>query len=128
MMQISKETYKTLTELEVSLWRAETRGDRRLMDEILAEDFFEFGRSGKVWGRDGMLIDSCPPIEIRLPLPAFKIKLLNDETALVTYDSIVQYDTLQYAHRSSIWSFIDGRWRLRFHQGTPYTPISETES
>ncbi len=70
--------------------------------------------------RDEMLFDGCPRIEIVLPLPNLKIMMLNELTALITYDSIVQYDTLEHAHRSSIWSLAEGRWRLRFHQGTPF--------
>lgn len=126
-MQPPKEAYQTLERLEVSLWRAETRGNRALMDATFAEDFFEFGRSGRVWSRDQMLFDECPPINIKLPLPNFTITCLDVATVLVTYDSVVQYSTLQCAHRSSIWSLIDGRWRLRFHQATAYTPDPETE-
>ena len=69
-----------------------------------------------------MLFDSCPPINIRLPLPNLKICMLNSETALVTYDSIVLYETLECAHRSSIWSLIDGRWKLRFHRARRSCP------
>ncbi len=94
------------------------------MDTTFADDFFEFGRSGRVWMRDEMLFDGCPRIEIVLPLPNLRITLLNDSTALVAYDSSVHYETLQHAHRSSIWSLIGARWKLRFHQGTPFTPVA----
>ena len=94
------------------------------MNATFADDCFEFGRSGRVWMRDDMLFDGCPPINIVLPLPHLKITLLNQATALVTYDSIVKGETLQHAHRSSIWSLIGGQWKLRFHQGTPFTPAA----
>jgi hypothetical protein len=42
------EDVETLTRLEESLWQAETRYDPFLMDRVLADDFFEFGRSGRV--------------------------------------------------------------------------------
>jgi hypothetical protein len=98
------------------------------MDTTFADDFFEFGRSGRVWMRDEMLFDGCPVIKIVLPLPNLKITFLNDATALVTYDSVVEYETLQHAHRSSIWSLIGGRWKLRFHQGTPFTPVAACDA
>jgi hypothetical protein len=75
MMARQTELYRTLVLLEETLWRAETRGDRALMDATFADDFFEFGRSGRVWTQDEMLFDGCPR---------------------------------------------EGRWRLRFHQGTPF--------
>jgi hypothetical protein len=41
-------------QLEESLWRPQTRFDREYTDNILAPDFFEFGRSGRVYRvRDG---------------------------------------------------------------------------
>ena len=38
--------------LEESLWRHETRFDRDYLQRVLHPDFFEFGRSGRVWTRD----------------------------------------------------------------------------
>lgn len=125
---MTHETFAVLNNLEESLWKAETRGDRHLMDATFADDFFEFGRSGRIWTRDQMLFDGCAPIDIVLPLPQLEIRLLNDVTALVTYDSIVRYESIQYAHRSSIWSLQGGRWRLRFHQGTPFAPAARQEN
>ena len=40
--------------LEESLWRAETRFDRKYMDAVLAPDFAEFGRSGRRYDRDAI--------------------------------------------------------------------------
>lgn len=122
-MPASAELIRILASLEESLWRSETRGDRALMDRTFAGDFFEFGRSGRVWGRSAMLFDDCLPIDIQMPLPEFSVRLLDDTIALVTYNSIVKYGaTVECARRSSIWSFDDSRWNLRFHQGTPYEP------
>jgi hypothetical protein len=117
----------TLTSLEESLWRAETRGNRVLMEATFADDVFEFGRSGRIWQRNDMLFDRCKPIAATLPLPNLRIILLNDVTALVTYDSIVTYDTIEHARRSSVWSLENNHWRLRFHQGTPYEPDARKE-
>ncbi len=44
---LTPDDIETLTRLEESLWRAETRYDPVLMDRIFADDFFEFGRSGR---------------------------------------------------------------------------------
>jgi hypothetical protein len=41
--------YDQLRPLEESLWRAQTRFNREYMDNIFSPDFFEFGRSGRVY-------------------------------------------------------------------------------
>lgn len=113
---------QTLQTLEESLWRSETRFDDALMRGTFADDFFEYGRSGRVYGREEMLLGSMAgtPILARLPLRDFAVRLLAPDVAQVTYISEVTYgDAVEYANRSSIWTLVDGTWRLRFHQGTP---------
>jgi hypothetical protein len=41
------------------------------------------------------------------------------DVALVTYISELQFTTLELGNRSSLWVRSGGRWKLRFHQGTP---------
>ena len=111
-----------LRRLEESLWRAPTRFDRSYMDEILAADFFEFGRSGKVWSREDVLSSPNTPLNAQLPLPDFRVKMVSDEVALVTYRSRVDCNESELANRSSLWRTTDRGWKLIFHQGTPTRP------
>ncbi len=39
-----------MIEESLRLWRAETRSDKSRMAEVFAENFFEFGRSGRRYG------------------------------------------------------------------------------
>lgn len=113
--------YQALRQLEESLWRSATRFDSEYMDAILAPDFFEFGRSGRIYGRASCLAIPVQEINAEIPLPQFQVRFLNADTALVTYVSIVRYqdqDTV-LANRSSHWSRTETGWILRFHQGTP---------
>lgn len=108
--------------LEESLWVAETRYDRAYMESILAADFYEFGRSGRIYTREDML--SFPEkkkqkINARLPLRDFKISAIQEGVTLVTYVSEVLYDSLQASNRSSLWVKTPTGWLLKFHQGTP---------
>lgn len=118
---------KTLTEiaqLEESLWRADTRFNPSLMRETFADDIVEFGRSGRVYHLDDLLFDqnASQPINAIIPLPEFNARHLTDNVVQVTYVSQVIYGTeTEIANRSSIWCRVDGKWRLRFHQGTPVT-------
>ncbi len=120
-MEINNEDRKILEHLEEELWIAETRFDIYRMNELIADDFFEFGRSGRIYQRQDILAIDYQKIDAILPLPEFHVRLLDESTAQVTYDSAVKYDgVIEYAHRSSIWSRTTSGWVLRFHQGTPF--------
>lgn len=117
-----EELFITLFWLETLLWRPETRSSRKTMETILAEDFREIGRSGRIWKRDEMF-GHYSVIDVVLPLPDMQVKLLDSGQALLTYTSIVGGGcAAEYSRRSSIWSLQGGTWKLRFHQGTPYVP------
>jgi hypothetical protein len=107
--------------LEEELWREETRFDISYMEQVLAEDFFEFGRSGRVYNRDDILATPRQLLDAVLPLPDFDVRLLAEDVALVTYNSVITYDgSLEKGRRSSIWTRTSTGWQLRFHQGTAY--------
>jgi hypothetical protein len=125
-MEISSEDRATLERLEQELWREETYLDLPRVNELIASDFFEFGRSGRVWQRQDTLAAERSPRDAVRPVPEFQIRLLNEQIAQVTYDSAFKYDgVVEYTHRSSIWSRTTSGWVIRFHQGTPFQPSEE---
>lgn len=118
-MEITHQDTQELRQLEESLWRADTRFSLEKMEEILAPDFFEFGRSSRVYDRAATLAAPGHEIDAVLPLIDFKARLLTPDAAQVTYKSVVAYPTgVEHGLRSSIWTRTQGRWELRFHQGT----------
>jgi hypothetical protein len=119
--ELSDEDRGVLTRLEEAMWREETRFDNVFMERALAPDFFEFGRSGRTYTRQQTLDFPCEPIDAQLPLQDLKMRLLDANTAQVTYTSKVRYQgAVELGRRSSIWSRTGDTWVLRFHQGTPY--------
>ncbi len=119
-MDISNHDYKKLKELEESLWRAETRFDSAYMDTILAQDFFEFGRSGRIYQRNDTLHGASPQeIKAKFPLKNFRVHEISENVVLITYVSEVVYEEIEVANRSSLWVKTSNGWQLRFHQGTP---------
>ena len=119
-MTLSQRDRDTLQRLEEELWREETRFDIGRMEELLAPDFVEFGRSGRVYRREDTLAVPRGPIDAVLPLPGFRVRSLSPEIAQVTYDSAVTYGgVVQRARRSSFWSRTAAGWGAGFHQGTP---------
>ena len=109
-----------LRQLETDLWRPESRFDAEFMQRVLAPDFVEVGRSGRLHSRQDVLSLPRQPIPASIPLDAFEVRFIEHEVALVTYISDVAYPSgRERARRSSLWTRATGMWRLRFHQGTP---------
>ncbi|GAB2807590.1 DUF4440 domain-containing protein [Dyella kyungheensis] len=110
-----------LFDLETQLHRQEVRADEAALRRLIAEEFFEFGVSGTVWTRDAIVEalrgEAFSPREVT----DFKVTMLADGVALVTYRGH-RFATPQRpasdSLRSSIWRLRDGQWQMLFHQGT----------
>lgn len=101
-----------LLRYEAALAARDPSGVEAGLMSLIADDFVEFGRSGRVWTRDSIreLLEGPPTAAV--PIDRFEVARLADSVALVTYRGAM-------ANRSSVWVRRDGRWQLRFHQGTP---------
>lgn len=111
------ETTAELIGLEHALWEAQTRFDYDFMEGLLAEDFGEYGRSGRVHSRTDALSVTGDTIDAHLR--DIEVDDVAEGVVLVTYVSEVRHEELELANRASLWVKRDGRWQLRFHQGTP---------
>ena len=121
--KITEQDRSELTRLEENMWREATRFDMAFMEEHLAPDFFEFGRSGRTYTRAQSLAVPRQPTNAELPLPNLSFRMLDHDTVQLTYFSAVEYEgTVEHGRRSSIWSRTANGWIMRFHQGTPYQP------
>ncbi|MEK7648373.1 MAG: nuclear transport factor 2 family protein [Patescibacteria group bacterium] len=119
-IEISKEDREKLRQLEDSMWIAETRFDRAYMESVLAPDFFEFGRSGRIYQREDTLGARGDEIKARLPFKNFELRPVVQDVIQVTYTSEVEYNgEVEVGNRSSIWVKTPKGWKLKFHQGTP---------
>ncbi len=91
-------------------------------DAALAEEFVELGQSGRRWTRDATLaaMSGDPPRD-DIAIEVFETATLAPDLILATYDLVVIGVDRTHARsrRSSIWIRRDGRWQMRFHQGTP---------
>jgi hypothetical protein len=121
---LSAEDIAELTRLEEAMWIAATRFDATFQQERFAPDFFEFGRSGRIYAREQITFPGGgEEIKAQLPLDGLRIRVLDGATVQLTYNSHVDYDgAVEHARRSSIWTRTDNGWVMRFHQGTPYEP------
>ena len=124
-MTEASERAALLRDLEERLLSSAGRSSQRIINELLAEDFVEFGSSGSVFdkrdalkflpeeGRDGHRYEFMTG--------DWRVRDLADGVALVTY-RVTRRDlttgTSVSSLRSSIWKHRDGRWQMVFHQGT----------
>ncbi len=120
------EVVKQLQLLEETLLDPAVRRDPARVGALLAEDFVEFGSSGRIWTR-GAILDlleheegyaeaplvrefACRPLALGVVLATYRAVRLDGGTGR-------SGETL----RSSIWSKESAGWKMRFHQGTRTT-------
>lgn len=120
---MTQDLLSTITPLEVELHHPGVRCDSARLQQLLHADFHEVGRSGRPYDRSTVLRflseQASPPPVVSSD---FAVRELAPGVALLTYrsahrrpDGSLEHHTL----RSSVWMHADGRWQLRYHQGTP---------
>jgi hypothetical protein len=115
-----------LKELEERLLDPTVRRNAALGASLLAEDFIEFGSSGRSFDKTSILEElKNEPTRPAPILSDFSARTLAPEVALVTYRTTRLDNSGQgtaHAWRSSIWVNRAGSWQMTFHQGTPIPP------
>lgn len=104
--------------LERELLDPAVRSDRREVERLLAPDFTEIGRLGRLWTRDeivhsiGGFASAWGPMAISSEMEG---RMLADDLVLLNY---VTESPSGYARRSSVWRHSIEKWQIVFHQGT----------
>lgn len=113
-----------LYQLEERLLQPDVRQSAAAVADLLADDFIEFGSSGRIFNKQ-QIIESLQNEDSNAPIARsitdFKTLVLAENVILVTY-RIVQHNSSsgksKNSLRSSIWTLVDGSWKIVFHQGT----------
>src|SRR5262245_11594949 len=85
---------------------------------LIAEEFLEFGTSGKIWRKAEILDALAQWPAIERTVEDFRVSDLGSLCCLVTYRA-VGTDRRSASLRSSIWRQNGDGWQILFHQGTP---------
>jgi len=88
------------------------------VSEILSDNFFEYGSSGKIYYyKPG---DVFNPLKNEIDIIDFEIKELSPNIFLATYKTVenVNNKIISNSLRSSIWKKETVRYKIVFHQGT----------
>jgi hypothetical protein len=108
-----------LQQLEEELLRPDVRRDAERIAALIADEFREFGTSGRIFDRTAIITELLNESPADLSLTSFLCQQLAPDVALVTYRSQrADAAGTRHALRSSVWVNRDGRWQILFHQGT----------
>jgi hypothetical protein len=119
---MSESVRATLLAFEEELLSSQVRASEARLNEMLADEFVEFGSSGRIYdkpsiirelGESGLVAD--------FEIGDFRLVMSGEDAAFVTYHCGVKSDSgevIRKSIRSSLWRLADDRWQLIFHQGT----------
>ena len=111
-----------LQALEEELLEPAVRKTAARMDALLADDFMEFGSSGRVFNKHAIIDSLRSESPARRSLTDFRALPLGPGVVLTTYRATTHSASGEqpiHSLRSSVWQLLDGRWQIVFHQGTP---------
>ena len=107
---------------ELELLSPEIRKSPERLNELLADDFFEFTQSGTATSKQN-IIDVLPKLpEEKFIVRDYTEKQLSNDLILVHY--IADREVLESGEKrctlcSSIWQIRNNNWQMIFFQGTP---------
>lgn len=107
-----------LRQLEEELLQPEVRASAERVSGLLADDFVEFGSSGRVFDKKQIIELLGQEISTKRSLSEFALTVLAEDVVLVTYRATRSSKPPVHSLRSSVWRLRNGRWQMVFHQGT----------
>jgi len=110
-----------LRALEEELLQPAVRKTASRVDALLADDFLEFGSSGRVFDKHDIIDILKSESPARRSLTDFRALPLGPGVVLTTYRATSYAPSGEqpiHSLRSSVWRLVDGRWQIVFHQGT----------
>ena len=130
-MKLSDNDTAYFFQLETSLHKRQIRNCADATSALLANDFVEFGSSGKVWDKSSIVASmQTETMDEPITVEDFEARELASDVVLITYTSsrskrVVEGPLPVSSLRSSIWKRRNGKWQMIFHQGTkiPASPI-----
>jgi len=111
-----------LRALEEELLQPAVRKTASRLDALLADDFREFGSSGRVFDKHDIIDSLRSEFPARRSLTNFRALPLGPGVVLTTYRATTYSASGEppiHSLRSSVWRLLDSHWQMVFHQGTP---------
>lgn len=106
-------------ELEKKLLKPEIRKSSEELEKLLANDFIEFGSSGKTYNKEEVIESLANEDDsFTFEIDDFKTYQLSENIILATYRLLKKDKETINSLRSSIWKKETSEWKMIFHQGT----------
>ncbi|MEI6352921.1 MAG: DUF4440 domain-containing protein [Candidatus Nomurabacteria bacterium] len=115
------EINNTIYELEISLLNPEVRSSTEILNNLLVDDFKEFGSSGLIYNKQDVLERLPSDInKTEYTVSDFEIKILSEDIIMTNFKTEkVVNDTESFSSlRTSLWRKEGESWKIFFHQGT----------
>ena len=116
-----KETEEIIYNLELSLLTPEVRNSSEKLNQLLADDFIEYGSSGLIYNKK-ITLDKLPSDNSSVyNIYDFELIPISDSVLQTRYKTdITDSDGNKLTSlRNSLWRKVEGGWQMFFHQGTP---------
>lgn len=111
--------------LEERLLQADTRQSTEVLNQLLSDDFLEYGASGNIYTKTNILENLPKKNHTQISLSNFKLKILCESVVQVVYKT-QQKGNKRRVLRSSIWKkHRSYGWQMYFHQGTVIKTAAE---
>ena len=119
---MSESVKETLLALEEELLSFQVRASATRLIELLADDFVEFGSSGRIYDKPAIIRELGESGFVAgFKIGDFRLVMSSEDSALVTYHCEVRSDCgdlIRKSIRSSLWRLVNDHWQIVFHQGT----------
>ena len=123
MVPIVQARSDEIRELEAACLDVEVRADADRLASLIADDFVEFGSSGRVWDKASVLEAVPSERGLAFSIYDFAADQVGPDLVHTTFRlSIRDSNSERHSLRSSLWIRRSGRWQMLFHQGTPCGP------
>jgi hypothetical protein len=118
---MSSERDSILFQLEQRLAQVGAKLSAEEASSLIADDFVEFGASGRVWSKAEIIAAMSQWAPIERTVENFTVRELSPSVCLVRYKMVRSTNDKQtppFSLRSSIWRYNGETWQIIFHQGT----------
>lgn len=112
---------KKIKELELELLKPTVRKNKKILKELIDDNFVEIASTGIVINKNDVLESLLKENKIEWKVSNMKVVEIAEGLFLVTYKvtkSILKNNTKISSLRSSIWKNYNGKFKIIFHQGT----------
>ena len=128
-MAVDRRDIEIIRANEQRLLLPEVRRSREELENLLGEDFYEVGSSGRLFDRQTIMETMITESRRELIMKEFQATVLADNVILTTYRilRLIEDQTTASSRHSSVWKKRGDSWWMIYHQGTLEPKVDPSE-